>query len=152
MLNRDFKEFVALLNAEGVEYLVVGAYALAVHGRPRYTGDIDVWLAPTQSNAERVLRVLDRFGFGGLGLTRDDFTRADRVIQLGYPPARIDLLTGIDGVAFDDAYPRRVTVELAGAALSVIGVDDFKANKRATGRHKDLGDLESLESPDDDGR
>ena len=126
MLNRDFKEFVALLNAEGVEYLVVGAYALAVHGRPRYTGDIDVWL--------------------------DDFTRADRVIQLGYPPARIDLLTGIDGVAFDDAYPRRVTVELAGTALSVIGVDDFKANKRATGRHKDLGDLESLESPDDDGR
>ena len=144
MLNRDFKEFAELLNAHGVEYLVVGGYALAAHGHPRYTGDIDFWLKPEHDNLARLLTALNAFGFGSLGLTADDFV-ADTVVQLGQPPRRIDLLVNIDGVEFSGCWQRRETVELSGVRLHVIGVDDFKANKRATGRLKDLADLESLD-------
>jgi predicted nucleotidyltransferase len=144
MLNRDFKEFAELLNAKGVEYLVVGGYALAAHGHPRYTGDIDFWIRPTPENIARLLRTLDDFGFGSLGLSASDFD-ADTVVQLGQPPRRIDLLTTIDGVAFDACFARRERVELAGVHLNIIGLEDFKTNKRATGRLKDLADLESLD-------
>ena len=144
MLNSDFKEFAALLAAHGVEYLVVGGYALAAHGHPRYTGDIDFWIAPEPDNIARLLAVLAEFGFGSLGLSAADFT-ADSVIQLGHPPRRIDLLTGIDGVAFADCWQRRETVQMDGLALNIIGLEDFKANKRATGRLKDLADLQALE-------
>ena len=145
MLNRDFKEFAELLNAKGVDYLVVGGYALAAHGHPRYTGDINFWLRPASDNLVRLLAVLQDFGFGSLGLTAADFD-GDSVIQLGQPPRRIDLLTAIDGVVFGDCWARRETVELAGVRLPVIGIDDFKTNKRASGRLKDLADLESLET------
>jgi hypothetical protein len=147
MLNKDFREFVELLDASGVEYLLVGGYALAAHGHPRYTGDIDFWIRPSEDNIERLLKALSAFGFGSLGLTGADFTRPDAVVQLGYPPARIDLLTGLDGVAFDDCYARRLTVHVAGVALPLIGLEDFKANKRASGRLKDLADLEALGEP-----
>ncbi|MCG3189702.1 MAG: hypothetical protein LKCHEGNO_02199 [Burkholderiaceae bacterium] len=146
MLNRDFKEFVALLNARGVEYLVVGGYALAAHGHPRYTGDIDFWVRPTEANIARLLAALSDFGFGFLGLTAADFS-ADAVVQLGRPPRRIDLLAAIDGVTFDDCYARRVEVDVAAVRMKIIGFEDFKVNKRATGRLKDLADLESLEPP-----
>jgi hypothetical protein len=144
MLNRDFKEFVASFNAHGVEYLVVGGYALAAYGRPRYTGDIDLWINPTADNAQRVLAALSDFGFASLPITVQDLTTPSNVIQLGYPPRRIDLLTSIDGVAFEAGHARRQTVSIDDVALPLIGLADFKANKRASGRAQDLADLEAL--------
>lgn len=144
MLNRDFKEFAGLLDARGVDYLVVGGYALAAHGHPRYTGDIDFWVRPEPGNIARLLAALQDFGFGSLGLGAHDFA-ADTVVQLGHAPRRIDLLTTLDGVSFEDCFTRREIVELDGVRLSIIGLEDFKANKRASGRLKDLADLESLE-------
>ena len=145
MLNRDFKEFAELLNAHRVEYLVVGGYALAAHGHPRYTGDIDFWISPAPGNVQAVLLALRDFGFGSLGLTAADF-QADTVVQLGQPPRRIDLLTHIDGVQFDACWPRRESVAVDGVVLPFIGLDDFKANKLASGRLKDLADLEALQA------
>lgn len=145
MLSRDFKEFVALLNAHGVEYLIVGGYAMALHGRPRNTGDLDVWIARTPDNAARLMKALEEFGFGGLGLSLRDFETPEQVVQLGYPPFRIDLLTDIDGVRFADAWPRRETVTHEGMPLHFIGRDDLKANKRAAGRPRDIDDLEQLD-------
>ena len=145
MLNHDFKEFVELLGANEVEYLVVGGYALAAHGRPRYTGDLDLWVGTEPSNIERLLNALAAFGFASLGLQASDFVAPDAIVQLGYPPGRIDLLTGIDGVRFADCYPRRQIVEVAGVELPIIHIDDFRANKRAAGRPRDLADLESLD-------
>ncbi len=144
MLNRDFKEFVELLNARGVEYLVVGGYALAAHGQPRYTGDIDFWVRSSPDNLSRLLSALDEFGFGSLGLVAKNFG-PQTVVQLGQPPRRIDLLTDIDGVSFDACFDRRELVLLGGTTLPIIGLEDFKANKRASGRLKDLADLQSLE-------
>lgn len=150
MLNEDFKEFVALLNSNQVEYLIVGGYALAAYGHPRYTGDLDFWIGTDPVNAGHVLTALDQFGFGALGIRLEDLTTQDRVIQMGFPPRRIDLLTSIDGVAFAPAFARRVDVDVDGQCLSFISLDDFRTNKRTTGRHKDLADLDALEgfSPD----
>jgi len=145
MLNRDFKEFAELLAANSVEYLVVGGYALAVHGRPRYTGDLDLWVGRTDTNIAKLLAALTAFGFGSLQLKAADFAPADAVVQLGYPPGRIDLLTGIDGVRFEDCYPRRQMVHVSGIELPVIHLDDFKTNKRAAARPRDLADLASLD-------
>lgn len=150
MLNRDFKEFAGLLNARGVEYLVVGGYALAAHGHPRYTGDIDFWVRPTPDNVARLLNALNDFGFGSLGLGASDFG-TDTVVQLGQPPRRIDLLTTIDGVEFETCFARCEHVELAGVQLNIISLEDFKINKRASGRLKDLADLENLDPPMDSG-
>jgi hypothetical protein len=148
MLNPDFKEFAELLNAHRVEYLVVGGYALAAHGHPRYTGDIDFWLARNPGNIERLLTALRVFGFGSLALKPEDFA-PDSVIQLGQPPRRIDLLMGIDGVHFEDCFQRREVITVDGLPLNFIGLDDFKANKRASGRLKDLADLEALDDHED---
>ena len=143
MLNRDFREFATLLNEHGVEYLVVGGYALAAHGHPRYTGDIDFWVSHQADNIARLLTALQRFGFGSLGLSATDFDN-DTVVQLGQPPRRIDLLTRIDGVDFNVCWTRRETIAIDGIDLHLIGLEDFKTNKRATGRLKDLADLEAL--------
>ena len=145
MLNRDFKEFAGLLNANGVDYLVVGGYALAAHGHPRYTGDIDFWVCDAPGNIDRLLQALAEFGFASLGLKLTDFT-ADTVIQLGQPPRRIDLLTGIDGVEFAGCWSRREVLLIDGVELAFIGLEDFKVNKRASGRLKDLADLEALDA------
>jgi predicted nucleotidyltransferase len=145
MLNEDFREFVALLNSNQVEYLIVGGYALAAYGHPRYTGDLDFWIGADADNAKRVLTALDQFGFGALGIGLEDLTTRDRVIQMGFPPRRIDLLTSIDGVEFPPAFVRRIAVDVDGQKLSFISLDDFKTNKRTTGRHKDLADLEALD-------
>jgi hypothetical protein len=148
MLNRDFKEFAELLDAHGVEYLLVGGYALAAYGHPRYTGDIDFWVSQDPRNIERLLSALDAFGFGSLGLEARDFG-PDVVVQLGQPPRRIDLLTSIDGVEFDECFARRERVLMGDTPVWLIGLADFKSNKRATGRAKDIADLESLESGKD---
>jgi hypothetical protein len=145
MLTSDFKEFAELLNSNGVEYLVVGGYALAAYGHPRYTGDLDFWVGSDAANADRVLAALAQFGFGGLGVTKQDLTTSNRVIQLGYPPGRIDLLTSIDGVQFAECYARRTSMTIDGVPLDFISLGDFKTNKKAVGRHKDLADLEALE-------
>lgn len=146
MLTSDFKEFAQLLNANHVEYLIVGGYALAAFGHPRYTGDLDFWLGSEPANAQKVLRALEQFGFSALGIELQDLCKPDSVIQLGYPPARIDLLTSIDGVDFKTAYARRLLLLIDGVELSFIDQEDFKTNKKASGRFKDLADLESLNS------
>ena len=145
MLTSDFKEFAELLNSNGVEYLVVGGYALAAYGHPRYTGDLDFWIGTDAANADTVLLALGQFGFDSLGIRKEDLTEANQVIQLGYPPRRIDLLTSIDGLAFGECFARRMVVEFGGVMLNFIALDDFKTNKRAVGRHQDLADIEVLE-------
>jgi hypothetical protein len=117
---------------------------MAVHGRPRQTGDLDIWLRFDRDNALRVMAALNDFGFGKLGLSPADFEKADQVVQLGYPPFRIDLMTGIDGVAFDDAWPSRCDVQLGDFQVHFIGLDALKDNKRASGRPRDIDDLENL--------
>jgi Nucleotidyl transferase of unknown function (DUF2204) len=145
LLNKDFKEFAQLLDAHGVEYLIVGGYALMVHGHVRNTGDIDFWVSPTIDNANRLMQVLDEFGMGSLGIERDSLSTADTVIQMGYPPARIDLMTSIEGVEFAQAYPHAVRVVIEGVPLTIISREHFLKNKRALGRHKDLADVEALD-------
>ncbi|MBM3121189.1 MAG: hypothetical protein FJZ97_03255 [Chloroflexi bacterium] len=144
MLNQDFREFIASLNASGVHYLVVGGYAVALHGHPRYTKDIDVWLEATPDNAARVIDALDAFGFASLGLTQADFLAPDQIIQLGFPPNRIDLLTSLSGVDFADSYPARVQVDIDGLPVDFIDLENLKKNKRAAARAQDIADLENL--------
>lgn len=144
-MNRDFVEMLSELSAVRADFLIVGAYALAVLGVPRATGDLDIWVRPTPENAERVLAALASFGAPLFDLTRDDLTRADTVFQVGLPPARVDILSGISGVSFDEAWPRRTIVRLEGLEVGVLSRDDFIANKRSAGRPKDLLDLALLE-------
>ena len=146
MLNSDFKEFVELLNANTVEYLVVGGYALSAYGRPRYTGDIDFWVRPSPANARKILKVLKEFGMESLGVTEDTFSKPDQILQIGYEPSRIDVLTSIDGVEFEDCYARRFETIYSGVLVQFIGIDDFKRNKAATGRLKDQADIKELEA------
>jgi len=145
VLNKDFKEFIELLNAHQIKYLVVGGYAVTIHGYPRYTNDIDIWLQVDKTNAENIIETLKDFGFSSLNIKAEDFLEPDKVIQLGFPPNRIDLLTSISGVEFEDCYPKRVFVEIDGLKIDFIDLDSLKVNKKASGRHKDLNDLENLE-------
>jgi hypothetical protein len=144
MLTADFREFAQLLNSNQVEYLIVGGYALAAHGHPRYTGDLDFWVGISEQNAQRIVKTLHDFGFASLPLKASDFMVPRQVVQLGYEPGRIDILTSIDGVEFDDCYPRRLVVSVDGLALAFIGLGDFKVNKASTGRPKDAVDLRAL--------
>ncbi len=144
MLNQDFKEFVQSLNDNGVRYLIVGGYAVAMHGHPRYTMDLDVWVEAVPENATRVVRALHQFGFESLGLTEADFLEPDQIIQLGRPPRRIDILTSLTGIEFEPCYPARVEVDVDGVAVAFIGLADLRKNKQASGRHQDLADIESL--------
>jgi predicted nucleotidyltransferase len=146
LTNKDFREFVELLNSNGVRFLIVGGHAVALHGYPRFTGDLDVWVATDPENAARVAKVLTDFGFAGLKLTAKDFARPGYAIQLGRPPYRIDLLTSIDAVTFSSAYCRRRTVRVGALRIPFIGLEDLLANKRATGRPQDLADVEKLSS------
>lgn len=143
-LYQDFKELLELFNARGVEYLIVGGYALAAHGAPRATGDIDLWVNPTRENASRVLRALGEFGIGGIELSTGDFTKPDHVVQLGVPPARVDIVTAIDGVQWEEAWRGKLTGEYGAVPTHYLGKPEFIANKRACGRRKDLADLEAL--------
>ena len=144
MLNQDFKEFVELLNKNEVEYLIVGGYAVGIHGYPRYTGDLDIWINATRQNARKMVAVLAEFGFDSFGLTEEDFTKLGNVIQMGYPPFRIDILTTIDGVRFKDCYKNKIVVLHDEITLDVIGIEDLRRNKKVSGRLKDIDDLENL--------
>ena len=144
MLNQDFREFIESLNANRVRYLVVGGYAVALHGHPRYTKDIDIWLERDQENAERLVRALDHFGFASLGLAARDFLEPDQIIQLGYAPNRIDLLTTLAGLDFGTCYASRLVVTIDQVEVDFIDLDNLKASKRAAGRLQDLADLENL--------
>jgi hypothetical protein len=146
MLNEDYKEMLRLLAEERVDHLLVGAYALAAHGHPRATMDIDLWVAPTPNNAEAVLRALVRFGAPLHGLTKDDLLRDDTVFQIGVAPRRIDLITGASGLRFEDAAERAVKVTMDGLHIHILSREDMIVNKRASGRPKDLLDAELLEA------
>lgn len=145
MFSQDFREFVKLLIKNKVEYLIVGGYAVSIHGYPRYTGDLDIWLNPTPENAEKILLSVNEFGFSSFRLTKEDFTRRGNVIQLGYPPLRIDLLTEIDGVTFDECYLNRKEVLIEGLMVNFIGYNDLLKNKKESGRARDIDDIENLE-------
>jgi hypothetical protein len=140
----DFKELFELLNRHKIEYIVVGSYALAFHGSPRNTGDIDVYIRPTSENADRMIKVLSDFGFGSLGLTTMDFDRPGQIIQLGVPPFRIDLMTSISGVTWEQANSGKAAGKYGDAPVFYLGKNQFIANKRASGRKKDLADLEAI--------
>jgi hypothetical protein len=143
-LQADLREFIVLLNSHGVEYLIVGGHAVAFHGHPRYTGDIDFLIRTTPGNARQVLATLGAFGFGGSGIAEQDLLRSGQFIQLGYPPNRIDILTSISGVDFDSAWEARVETLIDELPVHLIGWDDLLRNKRASGRQKDLADVEKL--------
>ena len=140
----DFKELLALFNAHNVEYIVVGGYALAFHGSPRFTADLDIYVKPDRDNAHRILEALAEFGFKSVDLSLDDFQDPDRVIQLGVPPIRIDILTAITGVSWEEAYSGKVEGKYGDMTVHYIGRKQFIENKRATGRTRDLADLEAL--------
>ena len=148
MISPDLKEFIALLNSHRVEYVIVGAHCVAFHGRPRYTGDLDIFVRPSADNAGRLLAALEEFGFGGVGMSRADFLRPNQVIQLGRAPNRIDLLTGLSGVDADEAFLTKVGAQLAEMPVFVLSKELLVRNKRATGRPQDLADLADLTGGD----
>jgi hypothetical protein len=143
-LNSDFKEFLELLNKHSVEYMVVGGFALAFHGAPRYTGDIDIWVRSDPENANLLIQALKEFGFSLPELTADDFCVADQIVQLGLPPVRIDLLTSISGVTWSEAFPAITREMFQEVLIPFIGKTAYLKNKRASGRPKDLADLDAL--------
>ncbi len=150
-LNPDFQEFLRSFVDRDVRFLIVGGYALAAHGHPRYTKDLDVWVWTDPSNARRVVAALEAFGFGGLGLAASDFEEPDVVVQLGREPQRIDILTFATGLGFEDAYEHRVVVDVGGLRVPFISVDDLRTNKLATERLRDRADAADL-PPADEGR
>jgi hypothetical protein len=143
-LEADLREFIELLNALKVRYIVVGAFAVAYHGYPRYTGDIDLFIELSSENAQAIVNAIQQFGFGDLGLSTEDFLQEDQVIQLGVAPNRIDLLTFLSGVEFQEAWATRVQGEIAGLSVPVISKELLKKNKAASGRSQDIADLEYL--------
>jgi len=140
----DFKEFLKLLNAHKVEYLLIGGYAVGYHGYPRATADMDIWIAMNRANAARMVAVLKEFGFEPPDLSQRLFLKEWQVIRLGVPPVRIEIATTISGVKFSDCYAHRIMDELDGVKVNLIGLEHLKANKKASGRHQDLADLENL--------
>jgi hypothetical protein len=144
-LDRDFSEFIASCAARDVRFLVVGGYALAVHGHPRFTKDLGVWVWVSHDNADRLIQALGDFGFGSLGLRPEDFRTAGRVVQLGRAPKRIDILTSADGVSFDECWDRRITVRIDELDVPFISLEDLITNKRASGRPQDLAEIAALE-------
>jgi hypothetical protein len=145
MLNEDFAEFARLLEEAEVQYLIVGGYSVALHGFPRYTGDIDFFVALNPENASKLVKVFEQFGFGELGLTEEDFAQPNYVIEIGREPRKIQVLTGIDGVQFERAWEKRVEEKTNGMNLKFICKEDLLTNKRASGRPKDKIDLLELE-------
>lgn len=143
-LPQDFKEFLQLLNSHKVEYLVVGGYAVAFHGYPRPTGDIDIWVASEPANAQRLVNVFQEFGFDLPNLNSHLFLKENQIVRIGVPPVRIEVLTSISGVEFAECYRTRDVSEIDGVSIDIISLLQLKANKQAAGRHRDLDDLENL--------
>jgi hypothetical protein len=146
-MNQDFLDLLRAFIDRDVRFLIVGAYALGVHGRPRATGDLDVWVDPTPDNATRIMEALESFGAPLQQVEVDDFSRPGIVFQMGMPPFRIDVLTELSGLSFGEAWPSRISAEFGPLTVAVIGRDAFIKNKRATGRARDLADIEALGSP-----
>jgi predicted nucleotidyltransferase len=144
LLPKDFKEFLRLLGAHSVEYLLIGGYAVAYHGYPRATADLDVWISLNPINAEKTVAALREFGFDLPDLRPEIFLQEHKIIRLGRPPLRIEIATSISGVTFENCYRARLVTQLDGVAVSLIDLEHLKINKRAAGRHKDLDDLENL--------
>lgn len=140
----DFKEFLQLLDAEGVEYLLVGGYAVGFYGHPRATGNMDIWVASSEENAKRVVQSLRAFGFQSPKLSTKLFTEVSQIVRMGLPPMRLELLTEIDGVEFAECYARRHRETIDGVGVNLIALADLRKYKAASGRHKDLADLEEL--------
>jgi hypothetical protein len=141
---KEYRELLELFNAHKVDYLVVGAHALAHYGAPRYTGDLDLFVRPDSENAGRILRALDKFGFSSLGFVFEDFTAPGKVVQLGVAPIRVDIITSLTGVSWEEAAAHRVPGTYGAIGVYYLGKDDFVLNKRALGRKKDLADLEAI--------
>ena len=144
MLNRHFLEFIELLEEQNVRYLLVGGYAVGFHGFPRYTGDLDIYIAISEQNSERILEVFKLFGFGDLGLSAVDFLEEDIVVEIGREPLKIQILTGIDGVTFEECYRGKVLLELDSLSIPFIGFEELIKNKAASPRSKDKIDLDEL--------
>lgn len=143
-LPKDFREFLKLLNESDVRYLLIGGYAVGYHGYPRATADMDVWVAVAPDNAAKLVDVFRRFGMQSQSLTPALFQDHGKIIRMGVPPMRIEVLTGIDGVEFDQCYAERLTAEIDGQKVALISRKHLRMNKQAAGRHKDLDDLEHL--------
>jgi hypothetical protein len=143
-VQQDFRDLLGLFNKHKVDYIIVGAYALGLHGAPRYTGDLDVFVRPDPSNARSIMQALHAFGFGFAGLTAADFEKEGKIVQLGFPPVRVDIITSITGVSWEQAWSGRVKGQFGDLTVHYIGRDDFIANKRALGRKKDIADLEAI--------
>jgi len=145
-LSKDWREFLELLNSRGVDYVIVGAQSLAFHGRPRYTGDLDILVRPTPNNARLLLALLNQFGFEQSSFKETDFLQPEQIIQLGRAPSRIDLLTTISGVSTNEAFASKISAILDGIPVFILGRDALIRNKRAVGRPQDLADLAVLEA------
>jgi hypothetical protein len=140
----DFRDLLELFNRHQVEFMLVGGYALAFHGVPRYTGDMDVFVRVSAKNAMRIMAALNEFGFGSAGLTTEDFLKENVVVQLGVPPVRVDIVTSLTGISWEEAYSNKVEGNYGNVPVFYIGRQEFISNKKAAGRHKDLADLEAL--------
>jgi predicted nucleotidyltransferase len=143
-LDKDFEDFVLLLNKHKVAYMVVGGYALAFHGKPRHTGDLDIWIAVSDDNAKKMVTVINDFGMASLGLKKLDFLENGGITQIGHPPLRIDILNEIDGVNFEDAWQNKLIIDVDGLLVNYIGLDDLIKNKLISGRRQDISDVNEL--------
>lgn len=144
-ISKDFKEFIKLLNVHNVSYLVIGGYAVNFHGYPRFTKDIDIWIWMRQKNIQKLITVIEEFGFKSLNLNKDDFMNSENIIQLGMPPNRIDLLVDVEGADFQDCFNERKEIEVDDLSINFIGLRHLIRVKKATGRLQDLADAEQLE-------
>ena len=143
-VKKDFKELLELFNKHKVEYMIVGGYALAFHGAPRYTGDLDIYVRPDAPNVQQIMSALKDFGFGPVGLTAADFEKPNNIIQLGVPPVRVDIINSLTGVSWESAFENRIEGKYGDIQVYYIGREQFIFNKRAMGRKKDLADIEAL--------
>ncbi len=144
VINKDFKEFIQLLNDNHVRYLVVGGYAVGFHGYPRYTKDLDIWIEVSDKNAANIMNALYYFGFKDVGLNKEDFLKNNEIIQLGYPPNRIDIVTSCDGVDFEESYRNKIILTIDNIKCYFIDIENLRKNKKASGRPQDLADLDNL--------
>jgi predicted nucleotidyltransferase len=143
-LHPDFKDFLRLLNSHDVKYLVVGGYAVGYYGYPRATGDLDIWIMVSEENAEKTAQALRDFGMPKKEVMKDLFTTKDKIIRMGVPPVRIEIITGASGVIFEECYVRREVIDIEGIPINFISLEDLKTNKQACGRYKDMEDLKNL--------
>jgi len=145
VINKDFREFIECLNKHNAEYLIVGGYAVAFHGHPRYTKDLDIWISISSKNAEKLINAIKDFGFDSLGLSKNDFQTPELIIQLGNPPNRIYIITTASGIDFDETFSHKVVVDINGLLVNFIDLSNLIKNKKASGRHQDLADIENLQ-------